>query len=414
MAWARLGDNSATHPLVLRAGHCLRPQDIDLAAPGAELARATLVFGFVVQCATHSASHTTDYWIDGSVPWRMAGPAAAALSAAAQAAGLWSQAERAGVIGWQLLDDPDFIHLITSEQKAWEQRRKQDAANPGLTVPVRRRDGDQCRYCGQLVDWRARRGGRSGTYDHREPGQPATVDTYVVCCRACNSSRKDDPAADARHPLRPPPPDPVYGAVTVEFLAGHGITVPQSSVPTSDPAAGGTPRTQRPGNQPENAPSDPAAGGTPHTTPAPRQRSSAPQDANNTTNNTTSTRPAPPGPATVLQKPADREGAARDGTGRGGIGRAGAGRVGAARAGSGRATDPTTADGPAALLAWCATCQTETEHASHDQHTGTCLSCGTHRATNPPPRPPLAPPARTSRRSRRGGRSGRPRPGGSR
>ena len=40
-----------------------------------------------------------------------------------------------------------------------------------IIVPVRWRDGDACRYCGKVVNWADRKGGKGGTYDHRMPGQ---------------------------------------------------------------------------------------------------------------------------------------------------------------------------------------------------------------------------------------------------
>ncbi|HVQ96118.1 MAG TPA: hypothetical protein VMU51_34175 [Mycobacteriales bacterium] len=408
MSWAKLGDNAADYPPVLRGGQLLQPAGIDLAGPGGALVRATLVLGFVVQCAAHSASHFTDYWIDGSVPWRMVGPAAPALSAAAAAAGLWAPAERDGVPGWQLVDDPDFIHLITRREKEWERQRRADSANPALTVPARRRDGDECRYCGKIVNWRARRGGRAGQYDrdastvdHREPGRPAKVSTLVVACLACNSGRRDDPEADLRYPLRPVPARPFYGPETVEFLAAHGV-----DVPLSDPAApsGGTPHP-RPGPTPENA-SDPAtpSGGTPHPAAhsAPDVDSPPPAAA-----------PDTGAAAPDLQIPADPEAERRVGTGRVGSGKDGPERRGPRRAGTGRDGEQATSR-PPALLAWCRSCQAETEHAGGEPAgTGTCLGCGTDRTTPDPHHPPQRPAAPgRPRRSRRGGR-GRPRPGGS-
>lgn len=399
MSWLRAGDNASTHPIVLRGGRELRPEDVDLTGPAGELVRSALLLGFVLQCALHSASHTTDYFVDDSVPWRMVGPAAPVLAAAAAAAGYWTRCDRPGVAGWQLVQDPEFIHLVTRAEKEWERQRRADSANPALTVPVRRRDGDRCRYCGQVVNWRARKGGRAGTYDHRQPGQPATVNSYVVCCLACNSGRRDDPGADARYPLLPVPTRPVYTPATVAYLAQHGV-----HVDPSDPAASGTPRPAlRPGSQPENAPSDPAPGGTPLPAP-PRQRTSAP-DVHPAP--PSPPRPAPPaGPVNGvnLQIPADPQGERRVGTGRDG--------PGTGRRGPGREPDPATCD-PAALLAWCSHCQTETDHAHHGDHGAACLTCGTHRSTGPPgPRQRPDRPASPARRGRRGGRN-RPRPRGS-
>lgn len=56
---------------------------------------------------------------------------------------------------------------------------------------VRSRDGDNCRYCGRIVNWKDRRGAEGGTYDHVDPdAKPENVpENIVVACRACNSGK---------------------------------------------------------------------------------------------------------------------------------------------------------------------------------------------------------------------------------
>jgi len=211
--FARLGDTAATHPVVMR-GHTPDPRTVNE------------VFGFVLRCATLSAAHLTDYLVDVGTTWMMGGSETPRLCELAEQAGYWAPAATtSGHACYRLLDDADFLHIRLRDEVEWERQQRNDSRNPALTVPVRHRDGDSCRYCGRYVNFGARQGEHAGTYDHRVPGQPATVDTLVVSCGPCNSGRRDHPDADERYPLRPVPAPPLYTTRTVAFLAERGITV---------------------------------------------------------------------------------------------------------------------------------------------------------------------------------------------
>ncbi len=54
---------------------------------------------------------------------------------------------------------------------------------------VQRRDRGCCRYCGQPVNWKDRRGPLGGTYDHVDPSGPGDETNVVVACRGCNSTK---------------------------------------------------------------------------------------------------------------------------------------------------------------------------------------------------------------------------------
>jgi hypothetical protein len=209
--WLRHGDNALTHPAVSALAD----------VKGSDARTRNEVWGFVVLAASISAAHLTDGVLDrgtlelvGLSRWKK-------LTDQAVEAGLLKQATRSGRTVWRLIDDPDLLHIRARDEVEWEKQRKRDQSNPALTAPVRARDGDACRYCRKVVNWAARTGGRRGCYDHRNPGQPATVETYVVACYSCNSSRKDDPNADLRLPLLPPPEHPIYGPQTRGFLRAH-------------------------------------------------------------------------------------------------------------------------------------------------------------------------------------------------
>jgi hypothetical protein len=215
MPWLRIGDTAANHPIALAV----------LEDPAADDRLLNEVFGFVARCALQSTAHLTDYLVSMGTAIQIGGHSRVwTLLDAAVDAGYFSPAEMIvdGIArkAYKLLDDPDFIHMRTKEEIEWERQRKTDNSNPALIVPVRLRDGDACRYCGLVVDFRPgqRKGRIAGTYDHRQPGHEATIETYVVCCRACNASRGDDTNADASLPLLPAPSRPYYSPHTIEWI----------------------------------------------------------------------------------------------------------------------------------------------------------------------------------------------------
>ena len=232
MPWLRLGDTAANHPIALAV----------LEDPAVDDRLLNEVFGFVVRCALQSTAHLTDYLISRGTAIQIGGASRAyQLLDAAIDAGYLAPAKMTvdGIErdAYKLLDDPDFIHMRTREEIEWERQRKSDNSNPALIVPVRLRDGDACRYCGMVVDFRPgqRRGRIAGTYDHRRPGQAATIETYVVACSGCNATRGDNPNADAALPLLPEPTKPYYSEHTVawirdnEWAKRNGIKTPRRS-----------------------------------------------------------------------------------------------------------------------------------------------------------------------------------------
>lgn len=214
MSWVRAGDNSATHPVVMAV------YDLADGDPGA----VNEVFGFFMRLALQAASHSTDYVIDVGTAWMIGGSKTEWLLEIATKAG-YLVPQRGKTRTWKLIDDPDFVHMRTRAEVEWEAQRKADNANTSLTVPVRLRDGDACRYCASIVKWTARRGKLAATYDHREAGHAATVATLVVCCTGCNAGRRDDPDADERYPLRDAPAEPFYSDSTAQWLGKHGQAV---------------------------------------------------------------------------------------------------------------------------------------------------------------------------------------------
>lgn len=270
-------------------------------------------------------------------------------------AGYMTEIEVDGRPAYKLVDDDhDFLHLRLKAEVDWERQRKSDNSNPALIVPIRLRDGDGCRWCGVVVNWEARTGGRNGTYDHLEPGQDATIDTYVVSCGSCNSARGDGTKPAGQRKLLPAPSVPYFSKYTAEWIKdnrwaqANGYEPPAPSrkkvrpgtpapymVATSTSqspatAASTAPAGERPDNQSETA-------GTPDLTDAPAQRTD-PESANATSSMRTGSQSAnAPEPESTIadttsdktlqdpigQKPADSVGTGRDGAGRDGSGRVG-------------------------------------------------------------------------------------------
>ncbi|MDE9364565.1 hypothetical protein PZ938_03025 [Luteipulveratus sp. YIM 133132] len=334
MPWLRGGDNAATHPLVMALA----------TVRGSDERTTDEVFGFVMRCAMQSAGHLTDYRVDLGTALLLAGSKNRAERVLRQAveAGLMTVSGRGRARCWQIVDDPEFLHMQRRDEVERNRKRRADKGNPNLIVPVRVRDGDQCRYCSVVVYFGQRVGPRAGTYDHRNDidTEPTTIDTLVVACSTCNGRRLNDRAADQRVPLQPAPLHPYYSAKTAVFLAKHGVLVesspePASSGPTRDPDPVRTPRTPtrppaRPGRRPDTAhdPARPEATAS-DTAPSTRPGDPAPDPAPSTTWD--SSPPDPPPTWASSPPPSDLQNSAAFGRnevcgpGRDGTGRAGAG-----------------------------------------------------------------------------------------
>lgn len=217
MAWLRVGDNALSNPRVLALG--------DVA--GGDARTRAEVFGFVALAATLSAAHLTD-GVFTKMTLELVSPTRwKRLADQAVEAGLLVASTQNGKPVWKLVDDPDLLHVRRKDEVDWERQRSRDNSNPALTVPVRVRDGDACRYCRNVVNFKARTGARRGCYDHRDPGRPATLETYVVSCFSCNSARRDNRADwDDAHPLLAPPPSPFYAPETMAWIRKHPEHVP--------------------------------------------------------------------------------------------------------------------------------------------------------------------------------------------
>ncbi len=317
MAWLRLGDTAATYPALLEVSE----------HPDADESTVDEVFGYFMRVAAQAAQHphATDYIVAMATAILIAGTRARAdrLIGFASFTGLMTVIELdSGRRAIRLLNDPEFVHMKTADVLDFERQRRADNGNPEITVLVRMRDGDACRYCGKVVNFGARTGKLAGTYDHRPPGQPADAERSVVACSSCNASRGKTPleVADAAMPLLPPPKHPYYSRSTRKWLAAYTALLSENGLTPPPPLAEGC-KDLKSGTELRRT--DPAPDGV-------RPVAGAPAD------------PAPHGvrPATVANPTTSKSGPVRNRQD-GGVratespGRDGTGRVGSARDGTG-------------------------------------------------------------------------------
>lgn len=269
MPWTRTGDNAATYPALMQLrGH--RAADDRL---------VNEVYGFVTRCYHQSAGHMTDYSVDYGTAEMIGGPRTDALIKWAERAEIFIPRKPVrGIRSWVLLQDPEFIHIKLRSEIEWDRTQRRDTRDPALTVPVRRRDGDNCRWCGVLVQWRGKPTNRKATFDHLVPGEAGTVETMIVACTACNSGRGGNVERwDDEHELRPEPAEPNYGKWTAAFLSENGYPTEPNirSDERTAPVAGAdsAPERVRPATPPSDDPARRAPG--PATPPEPSSKSTS-------------------------------------------------------------------------------------------------------------------------------------------
>ena len=227
MPWLKVSDTAAQHRIVWRA----------LEIPGASMQSMWSLFGQVLALAVEAAAFKTDYVVERGSILKFTGTPDAAQKFIADATFCGYLTGEVplddGRIAYRLVEDEDLFHMRLREEIDWENRRRNDTRNGALIVPIRARDGDACRWCGNVVYWGNQKGGRGATYDHLNPGVPAeTPEDMVVACRSCNSSRKDNVgwAVD----LLPAPSRPYFSAKSAAWLTENGVPI-KASAPSDKP-----------------------------------------------------------------------------------------------------------------------------------------------------------------------------------
>ena len=227
MPWLKVSDTAAQHRIVWRA----------LEIPGASMQSMWSLFGQVLALAVEAAAFKTDYVVERGSILKFTGSPDAADKFIADAMFCGYLTDQVpledGRIAYKLVDDEDLFHMRLREEIDWENRRRNDTRNGALIVPIRARDGDACRWCGNVVYWGNQKGGRGATYDHLNPGVPAeTPEDMVVACRSCNSSRKDN--AGWAVDLLPAPKTPYFSAKSAAWLTENGVPT-KASAPSAKP-----------------------------------------------------------------------------------------------------------------------------------------------------------------------------------
>ena len=227
MPWLKVSDTAAQHRIVWRA----------LEIPGASMQSMWSLFGQVLALAVEAAAFKTDYVVERGSILKFTGTPDAAQKFIADATFCGYLTGEVplddGRIAYRLVEDEDLFHMRLREEIDWENRRRNDTRNGALIVPIRARDGDACRWCGNVVYWGNQKGGRGATYDHLRPGVPAeTPEDMVVACRSCNSSRKDN--AGWAVDLLPAPKTPYFSAKSAAWLTENGVPT-KASAPSDKP-----------------------------------------------------------------------------------------------------------------------------------------------------------------------------------
>ena len=227
MPWLKVSDTAAQHRIVWRA----------LEIPGASMQSMWSLFGQVLALAVEAAAFKTNYVVERGSILKFTGTPEAAERFIAEATFCGYLTGEVplddGRIAYRLVEDEDLFHMRLKEEIEWENRRRNDTRNGSLIVPIRARDGDACRWCGNVVYWGNQKGGRGATYDHLNPGVPAeTPEDMVVACRSCNSSRKDN--AGWAVDLLPAPSRPYFSAKSAAWLTENGVPT-KASAPSDKP-----------------------------------------------------------------------------------------------------------------------------------------------------------------------------------
>ena len=243
MSWLKVSDVAADHPLMLRVWEL---DWCDERLPNE-------LFGWVAKCATRSAAFDKDYIIELGTAKTLAGlPRYQELLEAALYCGLMERKEFEDDKGMRrpglkLVEEEDLFHMILKSEKERNKNREADNRKPERSGPVRKRDGDECRWCGVIVRFSNGAGGdqksaRVGTIDHLDPkdldsSEPTPMERLVVACKTCNSSRKDGATWDRQ--LRPVPENPYYSKATAQWLldkCGYRVKVSEKRTELFDPA----------------------------------------------------------------------------------------------------------------------------------------------------------------------------------
>lgn len=231
MAWLRIGDNVSTHPKM-----SLLLEQCDFAH-----ALKNESFGLLVSLSAVSAAHLTDFLVEPGLVAQFAPGREKLLIGTLVSAGLLERVKLDDRWLYKLYNDEEFIHMRTKDEVEIDRARKRDSRRPELIIPVRVRDGDQCRWCGKTVSWEDRKSARAATIDSLTGHRESTVDTLVVACNGCNSAGHEG----KERTLRPEPskesvyysPKTIAYINTADYAKDNGIHLIDRQTRLDIPAA---------------------------------------------------------------------------------------------------------------------------------------------------------------------------------
>lgn len=90
------------------------------------------------------------------------------------------------------------------EHRVKHNRNKALSRDHALREAIVTRDRGHCRYCHKRVDFADRVSDDGGTYDHKDPDGPNTLENVVVACRGCNTEKGKRTPEEAGMPLLDP------------------------------------------------------------------------------------------------------------------------------------------------------------------------------------------------------------------
>ena len=172
MSWVKIDDQFSEHPKVIQAG--------------------PLASWLYVRGLCYSAKYLTDGFISDAVAKQLSlfGENQIDIRQILVDCRLWDLVD-GGYVIHDYLDYNPTAEQVRAERDIAKRRFAMNA-DPKLAKLLRERDGDNCRYCGKIVNWSDRKGPNGGTYDHITPiasGGKDRMENLVVCCRSCNSRK---------------------------------------------------------------------------------------------------------------------------------------------------------------------------------------------------------------------------------
>lgn len=263
MAWVRFDDKVRSHPKFLQ----LRT------APEAKL----LWFESMIACNEQTTDGFVHHYVVDQWAFAAGITTPKRVKAAAEklvAVGLWHDHELVGDceeckdVAGDLVPGSFYVHQYLDYQpsesevkdpleKRRARRRKQLTRNNDLCASIRARDHDRCRYCGDGVNFVARSGDQSGTYDHVNPNDFGSniegdkdggnaLHKVVVACRRCNGIKKNRTPDEAAMPLLDPP---LNGRPDDVDANGESLAIRKESLAIHPPVPGRVPRVRPPARE---------------------------------------------------------------------------------------------------------------------------------------------------------------------